>query len=72
MLVSHMEQDNELEDLVKNIRNVCIINIINKQNNKHCKCRINACFHAGQMDMALKILRMSGFDIANVKKFLIK
>ena len=56
MLVSHMEQGNELEDLVKNIRNVCIMNIINKQNNNHCSCRINACFHAGQMDLALKIL----------------
>ena len=48
------------------------MSIIDKQNPNHCKCRIKACFHAGQMDLALKILTQSGFDLANVKKLLTK
>ena len=72
MLLSDPEQNVELENLMKNIRNQCILLIINKQNPNYCDCRIKACFHAGQMDLALKILTLSGFEIANVRKFLIK
>ncbi len=72
MLLSDLEQNTELKNLMKNIRNECILHIINKQNMKYCNCRMNACFHAGQMDLALKILTLSGFDISKVKKFLIK
>ena len=36
MLLSDLEEDIELENLLKNIRNICIMSIIDKQNSNHC------------------------------------
>ena len=70
MLVNQLVETVDVEELVKSIRNECIIPVLFKQNKSYCNCRINACFHAGQLDLALKILRMTGFDAEKIKQLL--
>lgn len=57
----------ENEDLAKSIRNARIVQVLFKQNKSYCNCRIKACFHTGQLDLALKILRLSGFGMEKIR-----
>ena len=72
MLVNQLPEIDSLEKLIKTIRNECIIQVLFKQNKSYCNCRINACFHAGQLDLALKILRMTGFDAEKIRQLMKK